>query len=210
MGRRSDIKWNDVEVDFRLGVLSIRQIAGKHGIADSNLRARAKKEGWARDDGQAARIATREALAAQTQARANEIGAAIGAHQAQAYRQHLEETVLTAVEVTREHQIAARRGMSIGLALLEELEQACRTGELREMDLQRLRSNDAARAALIDRQLGIKARIEAYDRWASAHSKLAAAEREAHNIGRPDSRSELDDLLLKMAAERQATAAKSH
>lgn len=55
MARRSDIDWERVQRLYVAGQLTIRQIADECGVSDSQVRARAKKEGWSRDLGEAIR-----------------------------------------------------------------------------------------------------------------------------------------------------------
>ena len=61
MGRRNDIDWERIERDYSAGQLTIRQIADEHGVSDSQVRAKAKKEGWRRD--------LSDAIAARTKAK---------------------------------------------------------------------------------------------------------------------------------------------
>jgi len=49
MARRNDIDWEAVSRDFRLGILTIRQVGEKHRVSRSQIQVRAKKEGWTRD-----------------------------------------------------------------------------------------------------------------------------------------------------------------
>lgn len=49
MARRSDIDWEAIEKDHRSGIMSIAAIAEKHGVSSSQIKLKAKKEGWARD-----------------------------------------------------------------------------------------------------------------------------------------------------------------
>src|SRR3954452_19549557 len=205
LGRRSDINWHAVQLDFRLGLLSIREIAKKHGVADSNLRARARREEWSRGDGETAKAAALQAVAAEMTESARAIGAEIGAQQARVYREAVGDGVLTALEITREHQLAARRGLDTAMGLLQELQAACATRDLIEVEIERCRDDDAARAALIERQLGLKGRIEAFDKWSSSFSKLTSAEREAHEIGAGKRQNDIDDLLLRIHQERLAS-----
>lgn len=41
--------WEKIELEYRAGVLSIREIAGNHGVTDGAIRNRAKKQDWVRD-----------------------------------------------------------------------------------------------------------------------------------------------------------------
>jgi hypothetical protein len=204
MGRRTDIDWGAVQVDVSLGAVSMRQIAKKHGIAESNLRAKAHREGWSRGTGEAVRQATQQALAATAMAKATQIGAEIGAEQVRLYEAGLKEATLTAVEVSREHQMAARRGMAAALGLLSELEVAAQIKDLIASEVEACRVDDAARAAAIDKLLGLRARVESLDRIAGALSKFTAMEREAHGMDEAEQRSDIDEFLLKIHADRQS------
>lgn len=50
MGRRYDIDWGLIEIDYRLLPLSIRLLAEKHGVSPSSITRRAKRRGWRRRD----------------------------------------------------------------------------------------------------------------------------------------------------------------
>jgi hypothetical protein len=203
MSRRSDIDWGPIEVEFRVGAMPIRQIARKYGVADSNLRRRATQEGWTRDAGDAARRAARQEIAASSTECARQIGAEIGAKQAQAYRATLEEAVLSSMQVEREHQVAARRGMELAMRLLEELESACACTKMIQAEIEACGETDSSRAALIDRQLGIKARVDALDKWAGALSRVTGVERQAHRLDAEEKGNEIDAFLLRIHRERE-------
>lgn len=49
MGRRNDIDWESIEKDVRAGQLSWEAIAKAHGVSCSQVRAKAKENGWERD-----------------------------------------------------------------------------------------------------------------------------------------------------------------
>lgn len=49
MARRSDIDWEGVEKDYRAGILTIFQIADKFNVSDSQVRLKAKNNGWQRN-----------------------------------------------------------------------------------------------------------------------------------------------------------------
>lgn len=49
MARRSDIDWVAIEKDHRSGIMSIAAIAEKHGVSSSQIKLKAKREGWTRD-----------------------------------------------------------------------------------------------------------------------------------------------------------------
>jgi hypothetical protein len=41
--------WERIELDYRAGVKTLRQIAAEHGITHGAINKRAKRDGWERD-----------------------------------------------------------------------------------------------------------------------------------------------------------------
>lgn len=61
MPKKTDTDWHAIEADFRAGALSNRQIAKKHGVAESTLRKRIASGGWVRTAAQKVRKNTKTA-----------------------------------------------------------------------------------------------------------------------------------------------------
>lgn len=49
MAEKKQIDWERIELDYRAGVKTLRQIADEHGISHVSINKRAKKEEWSRD-----------------------------------------------------------------------------------------------------------------------------------------------------------------
>ena len=49
MARRNDIDWEAIERDYRANQLTVTDVARKHGVSHSQVRAKAKAEKWPRD-----------------------------------------------------------------------------------------------------------------------------------------------------------------
>ncbi|MFG6139059.1 helix-turn-helix domain-containing protein [Halomonas sp. B23F22_10] len=54
--------WEACQRDYRVGQLSIRHLAAKHGIPESTIRSKAQAEGWQRDLTEPVREATKVKL----------------------------------------------------------------------------------------------------------------------------------------------------
>ncbi|MBD2819526.1 hypothetical protein ID852_02195 [Xenorhabdus sp. 42] len=54
--------WEAIELAYRAGSLSIREIAAKYGISDTAIRKRANSQGWQRDLTDKVKKATRTKL----------------------------------------------------------------------------------------------------------------------------------------------------
>lgn len=49
MIRKQNINWEQVEIDYRSGIKTLREIADEHDITHGAINKRAKRDGWARD-----------------------------------------------------------------------------------------------------------------------------------------------------------------
>lgn len=47
--KRVTADWERIEADFRVGIKTLREIAGEHGITEGAIRKKAKQNGWERD-----------------------------------------------------------------------------------------------------------------------------------------------------------------
>lgn len=65
MGRRYDIDWEAIERDYRLGLLSDRELGTKHKVDHATISRRAKKLGWTKDKTAEIQAGVRAALATQ-------------------------------------------------------------------------------------------------------------------------------------------------
>ena len=59
--KKPQVDWERIESDYRAGQLSLREIAGIHGLTEGAVRKRAKRDEWIRD------------LAAKVRARSEEL-----------------------------------------------------------------------------------------------------------------------------------------
>lgn len=47
--KKRQIDWEKIELDYRSGIKTLRQIADEHGISNPAILKRAKRDGWVRD-----------------------------------------------------------------------------------------------------------------------------------------------------------------
>lgn len=114
LGTQAD--WVRIEVDYRAGIKTLRQIAAEHGITEGAIRKRAKKEGWERD------------LAPKIQARADALvrKEAVREEVREKGRVLESETVEANARAIADVRLAQRhdihRGRKLVMSLLDELE----------------------------------------------------------------------------------------
>lgn len=115
-GEKAAPDWERIEVDYRAGVLSLREIASANGITHGAINKRAKRDGWCRD------------LAAKIKAKADElvsrqaVSKAVSTAKAVSERQIIEANAERIAQVRGEHRGDIQRVRSLALNLLGELE----------------------------------------------------------------------------------------
>ena len=109
--------WERIELDYRAGVKTLRQIADEHGISHGAINKRAKRDGWERD------------LAAKIQAKADAlvskaaVSKPVSTETRVAEREVIEANATAMADVLLAHRRDIQRSKSIVMRLLDELEQ---------------------------------------------------------------------------------------
>lgn len=117
MTTKPPIDWEKIELDYRAGILTLREIAGQHDISHGAINKRAKRDGWERD------------LAAKIQAKADAlVSKAAVSTQVSAESRKAESAVVDAnaravADVRLAHRRDIHRSRNIVMDLLGELEQ---------------------------------------------------------------------------------------
>lgn len=114
---KQDIDWEQIELDYRAGIKTLRQIAATHAISHVAIAHKAKKLGWTRD------------LTARIAARADEqVTAALNKTDSGKRLEAENEIVESAASALAALQIAQRRDVGkareVVRALFEQFEQA--------------------------------------------------------------------------------------
>lgn len=161
MARRSDIDWDAIERDYRIGKLTLREMAAKHGVAESSVSLKAKQLGWARDLTEAVKQATKTALIEASKRRAEEIGAEVGA----ASGRETEDAIKAAVSENVALVMAHRRRLANLAAAVDE-------AQAKVLELGP-RAIDVREAAVF---------VQAVGSLANATKTLIEQERKAHGL----------------------------
>lgn len=116
-GGAASVDWERIELDYRAGIKTLRQIADEHGITHGAINKRAKRGGWERD------------LSAKIQAKADAlvskaaVSTPVSAESKIAEREVIEANATAVASVRIAHRRDIQRTRRITMALLEELEQ---------------------------------------------------------------------------------------
>ena len=111
------VDWERIELDYRAGIKTLRQIAEENGISHVAINKRAKRDGWTRD------------LSAKIQSKAEElvtkelVTKAVTTETKMAERQVIEVAAQAVADVRLAHRRDIHRARNLANALLDELEQ---------------------------------------------------------------------------------------
>ncbi len=175
--------WERIEVEYRAGVRSLREIAAEHGISHGAINKRAKRDGWERD------------LSAKIQAKADalvskaEVSKQVSTETAATERDVIEANAAAIVQVRMTHRKDIARSRSIVMAMMAELEASCgaENAELLSSLGEMMRSpdeyghdklNDLYRAVV-----SLPGRAKTMKDLASSLAVLIDKEREAFSVG---------------------------
>jgi hypothetical protein len=115
-GNQKTIDWERIELDYRAGIKTLRQIADDQGITHGAINKRAKRDGWSRD------------LAAKIQQKANDlvskatVSIAVSKETRIAEKDVVEANAHAIATVRLSHRQDIRRSRSIVMRLMDEME----------------------------------------------------------------------------------------
>lgn len=108
--------WEKIELDYRAGLLTLREMADKHGLSNVSIHKRAKKHGWVRD------------LSAKIKAKADELvsrqeaSKLVSAERLANERELIDSSAQAIFSVKMSHRVKAKRHLDLHEKLMEELE----------------------------------------------------------------------------------------
>lgn len=168
--------WDAIERDYRTGRFTFRELETKHGVPNSTIMRRQKREGWSADLSNAVRQATNAAL--------------IQAHVQQecsAAQQNAAETVLAAAEVNKQVILGHRKHVASAIALATDLMEELRMLGSAKEDLERLAEivggeDPDEMLRTIRKVTSVHSKVSSVKTLADAIDKLIRAERLAFGI----------------------------
>ena len=108
--------WERIELDYRAGVKTLRQIADEHGITHGAINKRAKRDGWERD------LATKIQAKADALVSKAAVSKPVSMETRIAEREVIEANATAIADVRLAHRRDIQRTRGITMRLLEELE----------------------------------------------------------------------------------------
>jgi predicted DNA-binding protein YlxM (UPF0122 family) len=197
--------WEAIESAYRAGLLSLREIAGKHGISEGAIRKRAKRDDWSRD--LAAKIQER----ADDLVRKKEVRKKVRTETTLTERVLIEATAEAIAAVRMEHRGDINRARKLANVLFDELSAQCAdVGALEELGEILRNEDDKGMDRLNDlyqKIISLPSRVKSMKDLSDSLKTLIGLERDAYNItggNEPEKTSEHNDstdLTTDQAAE---------
>lgn len=189
--------WEFIETAYRAGVLSLRQVATQHGISDTAIRKRAKRDGWTRD------------LSAKVRAKADDLVRSEVVHsevrkETACEREVIEANAQMQADVVLSSRRDIQKARALVMRLLDELERMTAGADLL-VQLGELMLDPVANAGKLQEAykkiISLPSRIDAMRKLADALKTLIALEREAFGIDPKKTAGQtLDEFLDGLAA----------
>jgi len=174
VARRSDIDWEQVERLYIAGQLTIRQIADKCGISDSQVRAKAKAQGWERNLSKQIKARTQAKIAAiDTDAIVEKSAEESAQKSAQQIKDSIEQASDVAAGIVLKHRQSLQRDNTRAVELETKLDALIKeAADIKELDLL----------------------VRAYKNLIEAKNKIITLERQAFGLDEKDSNDQNDEF----------------
>ena len=183
---RSDVDWDGLEMAYRAGVRSLKDIGEEFGVSPAGILKRGKRDGWVRD------LSARIQAQAEAKVNAAQVNAKVNAGKAFTERLTIEANAEAIATLKLSHRSDLRRQRAVVNNLLSELElttgpaNAQRLAELGELmraedDNGRDRLND-----VYQQLLSLPERVKSSKDLTDQLTRLVESERRAWNIPDPD------------------------
>lgn len=178
--------WERIEVDYRAGVLSVREIAKRQGTSHVLIAKRAKREGWERDLSAKIRAKADDLVAKKTAAHEREPSATQKELTAAVIAENSEQ--LASVMLTQRRSV--HRAHTLCMRLLEELEATTTEPELFAHlgEFLREEGGDAAakRSAAYEKVITLTSRIDNVKKLGETLKNLVTLERDIYGLNNPE------------------------
>ena len=181
MAERKQIDWERIELDYRAGVLSLREIAEKHPNTNHvAISRRAKKEGWVRDLSEKIKNKAEKIVTEQT------VTADVTAKSSVSENEIIDSNARVIADVRLSHRKDIGKARSLANSLLEELEHQTINREDYESLGILLRSEDERGIDKLNdlymKAMSTPSRIVSMQKLADTMKTLIGLEREAFGI----------------------------
>lgn len=188
--------WEQIELDYRAGIKSLRQIAADHGIGESTIRMRAKRNDWPRD------LSKKIKAKADDIVRTESVRSDVRTEKRISEKQTIDANAQLTASVHLSQRKDIQRSRSIAMRLFDELEHAGGVDNATKLEhLGELLRNedDKGRDALNDlyaKIISLPGRVKAMKDLSDTLKTLVALERQAFGLDN-EANGDLDSNITK-------------
>lgn len=182
MTEKKVIDWEKIELDYRAGVKSLREIASEQGVSDTAIRKRAKRDDWVRD------LSAKIKAKADDLVRKEQVRAEVRTANHISEKKTIDANANLVASVRLSHRKDIQRSRSIAMKLFDELEHqvGVENAENLEMLGELLRSeDDKGRDALNDiyhKIISLPGRVKSMKDLSDTLKTLVGLERQAFGL----------------------------
>lgn len=195
---RKMIDWEAVEIQYRAGIRSLKEIGGEFGVSDAGIIKRAKKDGWVRD------LKAKIQAKADAKVSAAAVSAEVSARTKATEHMVIESNATMQANVRLEHRRDVQRMRRLALVMMTELEAQSDDPGLFEELGELLRSEDDKgqdrRNDLYQKVISSASRIDSLKKLSDVFKTLFAMERQAFGINDDGQGDPVDALGRLMVA----------
>jgi hypothetical protein len=194
---RAAVDWEAVEIQYRAGIRSLKDIGKEFGVSDAGIIKRAKRDGWVRD------LRAKIKAKADAKVSASLVSAEVSARTKASEAQVIEVESEVQSRIRLDHRRDIQRFRRLCLSMLGELEAETAGLELFEQLGEILRSEDDKgqdkRNDLYAKVISSAGRIDSLKKLSETLKHLVGLEREAYGIGEADKPGAADDVAAALA-----------
>ena len=180
MAERKQVDWESVERDYSAGLLSLRELADKYGVAESYIRKKANQKDWSRD------LSAKIQSKAEKLVRSEVVRSEVRTEKAITEKEIIEVNAQAIVNIKLAHRGDIRKSKRIVNALFDELELTTDNRELFEQLGELLRQeSESGQDKLNDiykKCISMPQRIDGVKKLTDALKTMIGLEREAYDI----------------------------
>lgn len=175
------IDWERIELDYRAGVKTLRQIAEENDVTHGAINKRAKRDGWERD------LSAKIVAKAESLVSKSEVSKQVSKDALVTERAVIEANAQAIADVILSHRKDIQRNRSLAGKMLSELEAQTNDPELFEQLAELMAEPDQSGVdklnILYRKVLSLPSRIDSAKKLAETMRVMVALEREAFGVG---------------------------
>jgi len=195
-GKQTD--WEALEVDYRAGIASIRELARQYDVSDTAIRKKAKADGWERDLTEKVHERVRAKLVRA------EVRALNAREPVRTEAEIIEAAAETAVQVVQIHRRDVRNGRMICARLFAELQDTSDNREIiaESIDSETQDDQSPTRRNQMMKAISLPTRARAMLDLSAAMKNLVAVERQAFSLDDKQDKQDGKTIVLNMSRRR--------